>query len=126
MPALSFAKPITFIITRDRVKAEAYYGETLGLRLSYKDDFAAVYDLAGTSLRITEVPDFVPQPHTALGWVVPDIEASVRELATKGVRFTVYDGYGQDALGIWTSPDGITKVAWFNDPDGNVLSLTQG
>jgi catechol 2,3-dioxygenase-like lactoylglutathione lyase family enzyme len=126
MTALSTAKPITFIITRDRLASEAFYGDVLGLIRAPGDDFAAVYDLGGAALlRITEVPDFVAGAHPALGWEVADIVAAMQALVEKGVTPTIYEGYGQDALGIWTSPDGAAKVAWFKDPDGNVLSLTQ-
>jgi catechol 2,3-dioxygenase-like lactoylglutathione lyase family enzyme len=123
--SLASATAVTFIMCRNRAVAEAYYSETLGLTRMPGDVFAAVYDLAGTILRITEIPDWTAGPHPALGWHVADIEAVVTALTAMGVVFTVYEGYGQDALGIWTAPDGIAKVAWFNDPDGNVLSLTQ-
>ncbi len=123
---LTDAAPIAFIVTRDRAVAEAFYGNTLGLRRLPGDDFAAVYDLAGVAMRLTEVPDFAPAQHPVLGWRVADIAATVRALAAKGVVFTVYPGMGQDDLGIWTAPDGVAKVAFFPDPDGNVLSLTQG
>ena len=76
-------------------------------------------------LRLTEVPDHKPSPHPVLGWEVPDIEAAVDALTAKGVAFAIYEGMGQDARGIWTSPDGAAKVAFFSDPDGNGLSLTQ-
>ena len=122
---LADARPIAFVIARDRKAAEAFYGETLGLRRLPGDDFAAVYDLAGVPLRLTEVPDHKPSAHPVLGWEVPDIEASVDALAAKGVTFNIYEGMGQDSRGIWTSPDGAAKVAFFNDPDGNGLSLTQ-
>ena len=126
MTSLSTAKPIMFIITRDRAASEAFYGDTLGLTRAPGDDFAAVYDLGGAALlRVTEVPDFVAGAHPALGWEVPDIVDAMQTLVDKGVAPTIYEGYCQDALGIWTSPDGAAKVAWFNDPDGNVLSLTQ-
>ena len=120
--SLASAKAVTFIMTRNRAVAEPYYSGTLGLTRLPGDDFAAVYGVAGTILRITEVPEYVPSAHPALGWHVDDIATA---LTAKGVIFTVYEGYGQDALGIWTAPDGSAKVAWFNDPDGNVLSLTQ-
>jgi catechol 2,3-dioxygenase-like lactoylglutathione lyase family enzyme len=90
-----------------------------------EDDFAVVFDLNGTMLRLSEVKTFTPQPFTVLGWAVPDIEAAVRALKAKGVIFNIYDGMGQDALGIWSAPGGTAKVAWFPDPDGNVLSLSQ-
>lgn len=71
------------------------------------------------------MPDHRPSAHPVLGWQVPDIEAAVEALAARGVDMNVYEGMGQDDLGIWTSPDGKAKVAFFNDPDGNGLSLTQ-
>lgn len=125
MTDLAAATPITFVITRDRAASAAFYGDALGLPLGKQDDFATVYDLAGTILRVTEVTGFEAGPHPVLGWSVPDIAATAATLRDKGVAFTVYPGFGQDELGIWTAPDGIAKVAWFNDPDGNVLSLTQ-
>jgi hypothetical protein len=90
-----------------------------------EDGFAVVFDLNGTMLRISEVSNFQPQVHTVLGWEVPDIVDSIKELVTKGVRFTIYEGMGQDDLGIWRAPGGGAAVAWFLDPDGNNLSLTQ-
>ena len=119
------AKAISFIITRDRVSAKAFYGGVLGFALTHEDDFAAVFDLNGTMLRVSTVPDHASQPHTVLGWEVADIETTVRNLAAAGVVFNLYDGFGQDSLGIWTAPGSTNKVAWFKDPDGNVLSLTQ-
>ena len=123
--SLSGSRPVTFVITRDRTVAEAFYGGTLGLTSLAGDDFSAIYDLAGVPLRLTEVPDHTPSPHPVLGWEVADIVATVQALTAKGVHFNIYDGMGQDALGIWTSPDGTSKVAFFNDPDGNGLSLKQ-
>jgi len=122
---LADAPSIAFVITGDRKASEAFYGGTLGLRRLPGDPFAAVFDLAGVKLRVTEVPGHVAAQHPVLGWQVRDIAATVDELAGKGVQFTVYEGMGQDARGIWTSPDGAARVAFFPDPDGNVLSLTQ-
>jgi catechol 2,3-dioxygenase-like lactoylglutathione lyase family enzyme len=121
----SSAKTTTFIVTSDRAKAKSFYGGTLGFTLTHEDDFAAVFDLNGTPLRISTVPDHVAQEHTVLGWSVPDIEAAVQALRDKGVTFALFDGLGQDALGIWTAPGTTARVAWFKDPDGNVLSLSQ-
>jgi catechol 2,3-dioxygenase-like lactoylglutathione lyase family enzyme len=90
-----------------------------------EDPFAVVFDLNGTMLRISTVEDFKAQPHTVLGWEVEDIAATIKALKAKGVRFTIYDGMGQDELGVWSAPGGRAKVAWFLDPDGNNLSLTQ-
>ena len=119
------AKTMTFVITRDRAVAKKFYGEVLGFKFVSEDDFAAVFDLNGTMLRMSTLKDFQPQQHTVLGWDVPDIVASVTALNAKGVTFNIYEGFGQDKLGIWNAPGGGTKVAWFQDPDGNVLSLTQ-
>jgi len=118
--------PITFIITADRTKATAFYADVVGLRVMGKDDHAVTFDAGNrTPMRLTEVPGFKGVGHTVLGWHVADIAATVRALIARGAKFNVYDGFGQDADGVWVSPGGGAKVAWFNDPDGNVLSLTQ-
>ncbi len=117
--------PITFLHVPDKTAARAFYSDVLGLTLVSEDDFALVYDLAGTMLRVSLVPDYVPHAHTVLGWRVADMDAAVDTLAARGVTFLTYDGFGQDARGIWSAPDGTARVAWFNDPFGNNLSLTQ-
>jgi catechol 2,3-dioxygenase-like lactoylglutathione lyase family enzyme len=119
------ARSMAFIVTRDREKSKAFYGGVLGFPMTGEDDFAAVFDMHGTLLRISTVPGFVPAAHTVLGWEVPDIVAAVGTLRAKGVVFSVYPGFGQDALGIWEAPGSKARVAWFLDPDGNNLSLTQ-
>ncbi len=121
----SLARAMAFIVTRERRRARAFYGDLLGFPISHEDDQAVVLDLNGTMLRISAVAEHVPQPHTVLGWEVADIEASVRDLGGRGIAFELFEGHAQDALGIWTAPDGTARVAWFRDPDGNVLSLTQ-
>lgn len=126
MTVLASATPVTFIMTADAARSRAFYAGTLGLPLGKQDEFATVFDLGHMILRVTEIPDFAAGPHPVLGWRVDDIAATVNALTAEGTVFTVYDGYGQDGLGIWTAPDGSAKVAWFPDPDGNVLSLTQG
>lgn len=122
---LTDSKPIAMITTADRKKAEAFYGETLGLRSLGDDGFAALFDLAGVTMRLTEVPGYSAAAWPLLGWDVEDIEAAVTQLTAKGVTMNIYEGLGQDSRGIWTAPDGACKVAFFNDPDGNGLSLTQ-
>lgn len=122
---LADARPVAMIATADRKAAEPFYAETLGLRRKGDDGFAALFDLAGVTLRLTEVPGYSAPPHPVLGWEVPDIESAVQALAGKGVAMSVYEGLGQDERGIWTAPDGSCKVAFFSDPDGNGLSLTQ-
>ena len=119
------AKAMTFIATRDRETAKKFYSGTLGFAQIHEDDFAVVFDLNGIMLRISTVKDHKPVPHTVLGWEVPDIEAAVKALTAKGVKFNIYEGFGQDALGIWSAPGSTNKVAWFLDPDGNTLSLSQ-
>jgi catechol 2,3-dioxygenase-like lactoylglutathione lyase family enzyme len=122
---LTDARPIAMITTADRKRAEAFYGEALGLRSLGDDGFAALFDLAGVTMRLTEVPGYQAPTHPVLGWDVPDIASTVADLTARGVTMSIYDGLGQDGNGIWTAPDGSCKVVFFNDPDGNGLSLTQ-
>jgi len=96
----------------------------LGLTFVADDGVALVFDLAGTALRIARVDSFTPHPFTVLGWRVADVATTVTALERRGVRFERYAGLEQDALGIWLSPAGA-RVAWFKDPDGNVLALSQ-
>lgn len=118
------AKPLGFIITRDRERAKAFYVGTLGGTVLGEDQFAAVIDCGGLKVRLTTVPNHAPAPHTVLGWETTDVVAGVHALRAKGVTFNIYEGFGQDELGIWTAPGGAAQVAWFSDPDGNVLSLS--
>jgi catechol 2,3-dioxygenase-like lactoylglutathione lyase family enzyme len=120
---LAGAAYIGFIPVHDTSEAARFYGQVLGLRIVEDTPFALVVDAAGTLLRITPVADFVVQPFTIAGWTVPDISSTVAALTYRGVQFNRYDGIEQDELGIWTAPGG-DQVAWFGDPDGNVLSLT--
>ncbi len=119
------AKTMSFIITRDRARAIPFYRDVLGFRQTGEDEFSAIFDLNGVMMRLTTVPDHKPSPHTVLGWEVQDIVAAVKALVAKGVKFEIYEGFDHDELGIWHSPDGRAKVAWFLDPDGNNLSLAQ-
>jgi catechol 2,3-dioxygenase-like lactoylglutathione lyase family enzyme len=120
---LAGAPFIGFIPVRDIFEARGFYERVLGLRVVEDTPFAVVLDANGTMLRLTPVPGLAVQPFTIAGWRVADIAAAVRDLEARGVRFTRYDGMGQDELGIWTAPGG-DRVAWFTDPDGNTLSLT--
>ncbi len=119
------ARTMAFIVTRDRARALSFYTRVLGFRLTGEDEFAAVLDLNGVMMRLATMAEHVPANHTVLGWEVDDIEASLRALQDAGVAFKLYEGFGQDGLGIWSAPDGGSRVAWFADPDGNVLSLAQ-
>lgn len=118
------SKVMSFIAAKQPGKAKDFYENKLGLKLISEDQYALVFDANGTMLRVQKVPDFTPHPFTALGWEVDDIAKSIDQLSEKGVVFARYEWMDQDERCIWTTPDG-TKVAWFNDQDGNVLSLTQ-
>ena len=124
MGILEAAKPAVVICTRDRVRATAFYRDKLGLTLAHEDHFAAVFNSGGISLRVSTVKDFTPHEHTILGFSVPDVTATVRALREKGVTFNTYEGFKQDKLGILAVPGGSVRVAWFRDPDGDVLSVT--
>jgi predicted enzyme related to lactoylglutathione lyase len=124
MGILEAAKPAIVICTRDRARATAFYRDTLGLTVAYEDGFAAVFNIGGITLRASFVADFTPHEHTILGFNVPDVEATVKALCERGVSFNVYRHITQDQFGIWTTPGGTVSVAWFKDPDGNVLSVT--
>ncbi len=115
---------IAFIATTDPARARGFYEDTLGLRLVSVDSFALVFNAGNTMLRVVTVGALQPAGFTVLGWIVPDIRAAVRDLEALSVEFLKYPGLEQDSLGIWASPNGA-RVAWFGDPDGNVLSLTQ-
>jgi catechol 2,3-dioxygenase-like lactoylglutathione lyase family enzyme len=113
---------VAFVGVSDLDAAQGFYGDVLGLELRDERPFALVADVGGTMLRITAVPEPAAAPYTVLGWVVRDLAATVDELATRGVRFSRYEGVDQDDRGIWTAPGGV-RIAWFLDPDRNNLSL---
>jgi len=124
---LGSADLIAFVPTRDPAKARKFYAETLGLDFISEDPFALVFNARGTTLRIanvSEVKDFEPAPFTIVGWQVTNVSDTLGDLAKKGVRFERFPGMDQDAKGVWKSPSGA-RVAWFKDPDGNILSITQ-
>jgi catechol 2,3-dioxygenase-like lactoylglutathione lyase family enzyme len=121
---LTDAKTGAFLAVTDRARAKEFYGGTLGLKLVREDDFALVFDSFGTTLRVSPVKSFTPQPFTVLGWEVADIKKAVAALAARGVEFVRVPGLPQDEQGIWSPAPGIF-VAWFKDPDGNMLSLGQ-
>jgi len=121
---LSHCEPVSFLVTVDAYASRVFYEGKLGLLLVEDDQFALVFKLQGHVLRIAKVQEMTPMEHTVLGWQVNNISNVVRELQCRGVKFETFNGMNQDDLGIWVSPSG-TKVAWFKDPDGNVLSLTQ-
>lgn len=118
---------VTFVPTRSPGIARPFYEKTLGLRFVSDDQFALVFDANGVMVRVVDisaVPRFKPAPFTIVGWSVIDIVKTVKALQNRGVKFERYPGMQQDQLGVWNSPSGA-KVAWFKDPDGNVLSVTE-
>jgi catechol 2,3-dioxygenase-like lactoylglutathione lyase family enzyme len=116
--------PVAFIPSTDLDRSRSFYEETLGQTVTSQDDFAVVLDVHGLGVRIVDVrdPDFEARPFTVFGWRVADLDAAIADLASRGVAFLRFDGMDQDDLGAWHSPSG-TRIAWFQDPDGNTLSL---
>jgi catechol 2,3-dioxygenase-like lactoylglutathione lyase family enzyme len=115
---------IAFIATRNPAVSRRFYEDVLGLRFVSDDPAALIFDAAGTMLRIQKVDKLTPHPFTSIGWKVDDMRATVAALTKLGVKFERYEFLSQDDQGVWTTPDG-SAVAWFKDPDGNVVSLTE-
>jgi predicted enzyme related to lactoylglutathione lyase len=114
----------TFVPTIKPQEAKTFYQDILELKLLSEDNYGIDFDSGGTLLRVITVRELKPHEFTILGWNVKDIETMIRTLNGKGVYCEKYDFLTQDELGIWTSPNN-SKVAWFKDPDGNILSLSQ-
>ena len=131
MPACMLNKRpiVAFLATNDPERSKQFYVEVIGLTLLEETPFALVFDVNGTTLRIQKTRGHAPAPHTALGWETRAIADDVRALIARGVRFERYAGMEQDGLGIWSPPgapgQARAQVAWFKDPDGNLLSLSQ-
>ncbi len=117
---------VAFVATCNAERAKAFYRNALGLRMVSEDWAAAIFDANGTTLRVSKVQELTPAKFTVLGWNVPDIVATVDGLVRAGVKMERFGGMlEQDGRGIWTVPGGSTRVAWFKDPDGNTLSVSQ-
>jgi catechol 2,3-dioxygenase-like lactoylglutathione lyase family enzyme len=121
---LESSQAVTFLPSEDLERSERFFREVLGLRVVSRSDFACVIACAGSSLRITKVDGLRPQPFTVLGWLVEDLTSVIGRLREAGTAMAHFEGLDQDELGVWTTPTG-DRVAWFHDPDGNVLSVTQ-
>jgi catechol 2,3-dioxygenase-like lactoylglutathione lyase family enzyme len=115
---------VAFVAITDADKARAFYEGVLGLKFVKDDGFALVFDANGIMVRAAKMKEVKPAQFTVLGWQVQDIESVVRGLQKKGLKFEIFGFFKQDELGIWTAPTG-DKVAWFKDPDGNVLSVSE-
>lgn len=116
--------PMAFVPISDADRARVFYRDTLGLTLLSEDGFALAFDLAGVMLRATFVQEVHPQPFTVLGWQVKDATETTRALAKAGVQMERFPGLTQEDDGVWNAPGGA-KIAWFKDPDGNILSIAQ-
>jgi catechol 2,3-dioxygenase-like lactoylglutathione lyase family enzyme len=123
---LGQADLVAFAASADLERARTFYEGALGLPLLHQDGYACLFSASakGTKLRVTLVQQVAVAPYTVLGWEVADIESIVKDLVLTGVVFEQFEGIEQDELGIWTSPD-RSRVAWFKDPDGNILSVAQ-
>jgi catechol 2,3-dioxygenase-like lactoylglutathione lyase family enzyme len=115
---------VAFVPITDSEKARAFYEGVLGLRFIKDDGFALVLEANGIMIRAAKMKEVTPAQFTILGWQVTNIEDVVRALQQKGVHFEIFGFFKQDDLGIWTAPTG-DKVAWFKDPDGNILSVSE-
>jgi predicted enzyme related to lactoylglutathione lyase len=113
-----------FVPTIKAAEAKNFYKDILGLELLSEDDYALEFNANGVLLRMIIVPQLTPQPFTVLGWNIENISGMIESLNAKGIICEKYDFLEQDVSGIWTSPNG-SKVAWFKDPDGNILSLSE-
>jgi len=121
---LNTAKIIAFVPIRDSQRSRPFYEGVLGLRFVSDDPFALVMDSNGVMVRLSKTPKFTPAGFTVMGWEVSTIEDAVAALKKNGVQFEIFPGLPQDELGIWAAPGGA-RVAWFKDPDGNILSVSQ-
>jgi len=121
---LEDARLVAFVGVTDAGRAKRFYRDSLGLRLVEETHFGLIFDVGGVTLRVTPVPELNPHPFTVLGWEVGDLDAQVEALAHAGVELRRFPGLEQDERGVWTVPGGGARVAWFADPDGNVLSVS--
>jgi catechol 2,3-dioxygenase-like lactoylglutathione lyase family enzyme len=121
---LGAGKMMGFVPTKDYERARAFYEGKLGFEFVSLDQYALVMRVGGHMVRIVKIGNFTPLQGTILGWQIKDIEAVAAWLRASGVATEKYPFVQDKDLGIWTTPNG-DKVAWFKDPDGNVLSISQ-
>ena len=121
---LFHGQTVAFVSARDLERAEAFYVGLLGFTRILRDDFSLAVKGDDVRIRITRVPELKPQPFTVLGWQVERIDEVMERLVQAGIEFRRYPCMEQYAAGIWRTPSGA-RVAWFEDPDGNVLSLSE-
>jgi catechol 2,3-dioxygenase-like lactoylglutathione lyase family enzyme len=121
---LETARAMAFVPATDLGRARDFYEGVLGLEVLDVSGFACVFRVGGATLRVAVVGELSPQPFTVFGWAVRAISETMAGLAARGVEFLRYEGMDQEPTGVWITPGG-DRIAWFRDPDGNVLSLTQ-
>ena len=122
---LNSSKIVAFLLTTDYARARSFYVDTLRLEFVTQDQFALAIRANGNMIRVVRSEKFSPAQYTVLGWEVLNIESAVRDLINKGISFEKFPwAKDERELGIWTAPSG-DQVAWFKDPDGNILSLSQ-
>jgi catechol 2,3-dioxygenase-like lactoylglutathione lyase family enzyme len=121
---LTAANLVAFVAITDRERARAFYEGTLGLTLVERTDAALIFETRGTELRLTVVDEVRPAGHTIVGFDVADAAHTAARLREAGVELERFDGLEQDDLGVWDAPEGA-RVAWFRDPDGNLLSIAE-
>ncbi len=124
MAPLDRAELVAFLPTTDIDRARVYFRDVVGLPVTDEDAYAVTFSANGTVLRVVAVHALHPAHYTMLGWLVDDIADTIDALSDRGVAFERFEDMGQDERGVWTAPGG-DLVAWFKDPDGNTLSLTQ-
>jgi catechol 2,3-dioxygenase-like lactoylglutathione lyase family enzyme len=121
---LETSEAVGFLPSQDLELSARFFTGVLGLQVVSRSPFATVFRVGDATLRVTKVDELRPQPFTVFGWLVPDLRTVIRELHDRDTEVLRYDGMGQDDDGVWTTPGG-DLVAWFHDPDANVLSLTK-
>jgi catechol 2,3-dioxygenase-like lactoylglutathione lyase family enzyme len=121
---LASGKMVGFVPSTDYDRTRAFYEGKLGFDFVSVDPYALVMSAGGQKIRMAKVPNFTPLQGTLLGWEVQDIQAVASWLRDRGVTLEKYPFAQDGELGIWTAPSG-DKVAWFKDPDGNILSIAQ-
>ena len=122
--SIKTSKPTVFLATADPEKSLVFYRDQLGLEFVEDSEYALVFNLSGADLRISKVPEHTPLGFTVLDWQVADMDAVLGDLSAAKVQLEEYDFVTLDERKVWTTEDG-TQIAWFKDPDGNVLSVSQ-
>jgi predicted enzyme related to lactoylglutathione lyase len=125
MTDFASSQSVAYVYVSDRERGVSFYRDTIGMAHQSADAFGDAFTFGNGTMRLTALPDFKPGEHPVIGWDVDDIDAAVAALRARGIAMTVYEGMGQDALGVWRAPDGRAALAWFADPDGNCLMLSQ-